>query len=460
MNQLGPANLPDTIRSRVRKGLGGQAFGQGVGLLVQFLSVPIFLQFWGVQLYGEWLVLFAVPAYVVLSDLGFTTATTHDMTMLAARGDIDDALASFQTTWLIITAASLVVSAGLLAGGWLVPIVAWFNFSALDDTTALLVFALLLGQVVMSLQTNMVASALTAVGAYGMSTFLGGLARLLGFVLMVAAIVAGLDPVAAAAGLALGQTLGFAIAWLRARAVIDWLEYGVARVNRRTARRLFGPSVGFSAFVVGNVLAIQAPVIVLSAITGPGVVPIFTTLRTLTRACLMIGSSLFAIVRPEISMAFGKRDTALVRRLHARAVQFGVWLSALTVVALLAAGDWFVELWTVGKIAVEQPLFALLIAAMVVTTMWTASGTVLYATNRNKAFAAVYMVAAAASIALAAALAGRYAADGVALAMLAGELVTLAFVLVRALPFIEETVGGLVGVIWRPPVDALRLLRP
>ena len=71
------------ITPRLRRGLGGQAFSQIVSFSIQIGSVPLFLHFWGTGLYGEWLVLAAFPAYLVISDLGFTTATSNEVTMSA-----------------------------------------------------------------------------------------------------------------------------------------------------------------------------------------------------------------------------------------------------------------------------------------------------------------------------------------------------------------------------------------
>ncbi len=35
---------------------------------IQLVSVPVFLHFWGPKLYGEWLVLSAIPVYLGFTD--------------------------------------------------------------------------------------------------------------------------------------------------------------------------------------------------------------------------------------------------------------------------------------------------------------------------------------------------------------------------------------------------------
>jgi hypothetical protein len=71
---------------------------------IQFVQVPVFLHFWSVPLYGEWLVLNSIPTYLATSNSGFGTVAGNDMTMLVAGGDRDSALRVFQSCWWLIVA--------------------------------------------------------------------------------------------------------------------------------------------------------------------------------------------------------------------------------------------------------------------------------------------------------------------------------------------------------------------
>ena len=51
-------------RERLLKNLGASALGQVVNTAVLVLGIPVFLRLWGKHLYGEWLLLSAIPAYL------------------------------------------------------------------------------------------------------------------------------------------------------------------------------------------------------------------------------------------------------------------------------------------------------------------------------------------------------------------------------------------------------------
>ena len=352
------------------------------------------------------------------------------------------------------------VAVAVLAGiaAVFVPVSSIFSFEYLDPVTTTLVLTLLLAQVLITVQLNLLSGGLVCVGAYGEASALDGATRLSAFALMAAAVVAGLGPVWAAAGLAVGTAIGFVAMWLRVRARAAWLGYGFGEARLAVARRLLLPSLGFTGFVAGNALAIQGPVIVIGALLGPAATPVYVTLRMLVRAVLTALTSVFAIVRPEIAMAHGASDGVMVRRLHRRAVQFALWLGGLAVTALLVLGAPVVEAWTGGKVVLAQPLFALLLAGMMAGALWQASATVLYATNRSHLVAPVYVSAAATALLLGAFLAGLFGLDGVAAAACVGEIVVAIWVVARTLPAVGDRPVAFLLSIGVPPLDVWRIL--
>jgi hypothetical protein len=88
---------------RILRGIGANFAGNGVTALIQIVSVPVFLSAWGVRAYGEWMVLSALPTYVALSDLSFSSVAGNSMVMLRAQGKHDEAVALGRQVWSIVT---------------------------------------------------------------------------------------------------------------------------------------------------------------------------------------------------------------------------------------------------------------------------------------------------------------------------------------------------------------------
>lgn len=451
--------MTGTLQARLRRGLGGQAFSQAVAFAIQIGSVPLYLGFWGTSLFGEWLVLAAFPAYLVISDLGFTTATSNEVTMRVSRGDVGGALGAFQTTWAFVTVISVLVAALLVGGALLSPIAEWFAFTRLTDTGAALVLALLLFQVLVNIQTGLAAAGLISAGQYGLHAFLTALTRLVAFLVVIVVLVLGQGPVVVAAVMAGVECLGFVTVLAFARHHSAWLHHGFSRVSGQVFRRLATPSIGFAGFVLGNAISVQGPIIVIGAILGPTAVAIFATLRILARAVVMFANVVFATLRPEIAIAYGRDDLDLMRRLNTRAIQFALWLSVAAFAGLMVLGPWIVDIWTVGRIAVQQPLFAFLVLGGVGTLMWTGTATALYATNNSKEISAIYVISMAAGLAIAAVAAYGTSLSGAAMVLALAEFCAFVLILMRSQVFLDQPYTTLLRGVLRPPTDALKLFR-
>ena len=217
--------------------------------------------------------------------------------------------------------------------------------------------------------------------------------------------------------------------------------------------------MGFAGQAAGNAFCIQGPILVVGAVLGPAAVAVFSTLRVLARAPVMFSNIVFATLRSEIAIAHGQRKGGHVRRLNPHAVRFALWFAVTGFAALLLLGPWIVELWTGGRIAVRQPLFAWLLAAGVATQLWTSAACALHATNRSQAIAAIYVLVAGAALAVTVVAGAHAGSDGVAAVLAVAEFAVFALVLRRTLAFLDQRFADLLRDVLRPPRDALDLLR-
>lgn len=454
--------MTSEVSRRILRGLGGKAFGQAAAILTRLAEVPLFLHFWGPQLYGEWLIIAALPTYLAMSDLGFAGAANRDMAMAVARGDRRAALSSFQSSSILI----LLLSAGL-AGLFVVamamlPVAATFDLASVDRGTFLATIAILSAQIVFSSQTLLLFGGYYAEGRYPLGYMLLALIQYAQLAFLVAALAldAGILGVACAMGLA--QALGC----LMMRGVLartaPWLRYGLGEASRATARRLLAPAVAGMAFPFGQAMSYQGVRLVIGYVLGPAAVAVFVTHRQLARMVSLVGS----MVQPfqaELSAAYGAGDSDGFRRLSRRAFQIFGWAIIGCGLLILPVGAMLFEDWTRGAIDFEPALLGLLLIASAVEALWWIALSPLSATNRHVSIAGGYALV---SIALAPlCYVGLQAAGlgGAAGAILAAEALMLALVLVGAMRITRDDFGPWLSFVARPPVDllaAVGALRP
>src|ERR1700722_14314921 len=109
--------MDSSTKRRLMLGFLVNWVGRLASTIIQLVQVPVFLHFWSVPLYGEWMIVNSVPAYLSFSNIGFGSVSGNEMTMLVARDDRASALRVFQSCWwlisIICTVAIILLSGSL-----------------------------------------------------------------------------------------------------------------------------------------------------------------------------------------------------------------------------------------------------------------------------------------------------------------------------------------------------------
>jgi O-antigen/teichoic acid export membrane protein len=437
------------IRRRILAGLGAGGSAQFVNVLIQLVSVPLFLGHWGVQLYGEWLVLSTIPAYLAMSDLGFSSVAGNKIGMQLGAQDLSGARTTFQSAWALVTLASL-AAACCAIGVCLLPVSDFLNIqltSPENVTRSLILFACTAST---TLQTSLFAATLRASGANALSIWLGTSSRILEITLTAAALMFGAGLVAVAATILGARVVCLGITALITSRRLVWLQLGLRQCEWSLVRTLLRPSIAFLSFPMGNALKNQGMLAVVAATLGPSAVVTYSTARTVINSVQQAMGIVNASVWPEISRAVGSGDIYLARKIHRIACKFSLWISFGFLGGLALVGPHIVLLWTHGRVRVDASFFDAMLMTMLVSTFWFTSSVALMATNKHTTIALQFVGCSMLSLGFAFYFVGDWGLLGVAMGSWIAELIMVMCVLRASLAFLEDTVCGYCGYVLNP----------
>jgi len=438
------------------KGTGAQIFGQAVLIFIRLAEVPLLLTFWGAQLYGEWLMLAAIPSYLVIGDVGFARAACRDMTMKSGAGDRQGALAVYQSTWLLLLTVSLV--ALLLAYGFaeLVPLDKWLGFSVISTRDTKIVFLILVVYVVVGFQGGLLTGGFWVSGKYPAGMVLGGVIVLLEFLGLGLVVILGCGPVKAAMGYLGGRVLGIGLMWIGQRKATPWLHHGFKQASIDELKRLTVPAFASLAFPLGDALNVQGIRLVVGLALGPAAVAVFTPLRTLSNLAAQPRAVITRMIEPELALAYGSEDKSLFQRLFSKSCQLAIWGCLLATLLVGVAAHWVFPTWTSGKVIMHWPTFILLLAGVLINSVWYTALMIPYATNRHERIAVFYSLIYGAGAFVMGYLGARiFGLSGAALALMLVEILMAIVVIRVALKMAHMEKGHWMRACLRPPFNRL-----
>ncbi len=431
---------------RIARGLAANIGGMGVTLIIQLVSVPVFLAAWGVPTYGEWLVLSAVPTYVALSDLSFSSVAGNSMVMLEAAGKHQDAVMLGRRLWSIVTVMTGIVVLAAVAIA-LAFSGALGSGAAIPASEAQTVLVALFLQVAVGNQYGVLDAWYRAGGRYPLSATLRQLGRLFEFGALMGAVLLGAGPGAAAIAFLAGSVAGFGVSWVVLRRAVTWAVFRPERLHLQTFRDLLVPGVAYMAFPIGNALSIQGMTIVVGTNLGVAAVVVFATTRTVTRVALQAMGALGNSIWPELSRTVGGGHLDEARVILRRATQLAIAASLSLVVGLAVFAPAMIRWWTHGAVEPPKDLLYPLLLVVVCNTFWHTVFLVLLATNRHKRVAAVYLLGTATALLGAVPLTAVFGLTGAAISLLVIDVAMAGVVLPSSLQVTGDSPGAFVRAL-------------
>lgn len=427
-----------TIRGRIGRALGAGAFGQAVTVLVQLASIPLFLRYWGIERYGEWLILSAIPSYLALSDLGFGSAAANEMTMAAGAGNRERVITTYQSTWALLGVIFILLLVLVPAIALIASQSPWLGIHTMPDSEVFWVVLLLGGSVAASLAGGIISAVYRSEGRFATGMVYSNLLRLAEFAVTATALAAGWNAVGLAATILGTRCLGMATIHGCALRFAPWSRVSLQHAQRARIRALARPALSFMAFPVGNAINLQGFSLLVGTQLGSAPLVTFTTMRTISRVASQAMNLINTSVWPELSRAFGRQDVTAARELHRRAVQASLALAVGALGVLAIGGSDLLRVWTHGKVTLDVAAYRFLLAAMAINALWFTSSVVSVSVNQHQRMALVYVAFSGMALLLAVPLAQGYGLAGAAAATLVIELGMALFVLPSSLVLTED----------------------
>jgi O-antigen/teichoic acid export membrane protein len=377
-------------KSRVAAGVAAHLYSQGVTIVTQLATLPIFLARWSTEQYGQWIMLSAIPIYLTVADFGIATAGGNMMSMHKARGEIAEMNRVFHSSIFII-----IVMVPLLAVSTVTPLLIFGFGLNLDQRVAL---AALILSSLLSVACGLFDCAYRPFGKYPKVTWLLSTTRVVDWIGTIGGIYIGGSLSSAAIGVLCGRVFSCIALFLFALKDVPELQWNLKQADGKLIKHLIRSGIGFLSFPIGNMLTLQGMVVLVGAQLGGGAVALFNTSRTLTRLLAQLAILTGKSMAPEISSLYGAgkepEGDILIKQL--------LWtilpLTLVGGIALEFLGPMIIDHWSRGKLVFDRAIFTWLVAGAICAGYWQIRSTKLTATNRHSLLATMFLIVSAGAL--------------------------------------------------------------
>ncbi|WP_068858265.1 lipopolysaccharide biosynthesis protein [Perlucidibaca aquatica] len=366
--------------SRIKKIFFAVFLGKGLMAGRQLLLVPVFLSAWGVDYYGKWLVLSALPTFLSMSNLGVGTSANIAIAIEASAQRKDNAERIFLTSqWMILAVAFLTILFLLI----FMQLTGWGDEENQLEHARLILIFLLVGVFV-----QMLASPIfgwwTSIGKPEISY------RMLN-TLSIASIAISIF-IPSVGGSALDLSIGMLICnivWLayvnvRTYRALEWSlkVYSRQLFDFSLSKKLLQTGLGHQLTPLWQGVFFQGSIIMAGSMLGPSGAALWGTLRIVIRSGNQVLELVSQTLWTEFQALYARKDVAALRRMHRLGLLISLALSSLVALFLATCGPFLFDFWTGGKFVVDNTSWFALICSLIPFSLWWLSSEMLRAVNR------------------------------------------------------------------------------
>jgi O-antigen/teichoic acid export membrane protein len=412
------------VETRAAKAALASALSMGLSVVLQLVSVPVCLNYWGQQTYGLWLALAALTSLFRTLDSGFAAYVGNEINLQYHREPeaMRRTLASALWGALIVSAIELLGGAAIIFSGALALLLGVPEDAAREGSAGLAFAVLLIGYIVSTAPyLGVVNKLLVPAGMLHQATWWYMGLQIAQSAALVAAAAFKLslpDAAVLSAGAMAATHLGSAIYIARKLpAFLPWWSRPSWSVGVRDLLR--------STVMVGATLLSQAGasgmVMLVSGSFGAAALPAFTTVRTLASLWTTLCQVLTAPLLPDVVRYHAQREPAkLVAMFETH------WLIAngvlnLSLLVALPFIDFAYHTWTSGKVALDPAFLCTMLLATVLATPGSLIVVYLVGINDLRAITMLYAVRGLAPLAAGLALMPWLGLGGAGAAVAIGE---------------------------------------
>ncbi len=433
-------------RKRLRAMLNGVVTSLGnrlISVLVGFISVPLTLNYLGLERYGAWIAIGAILAWVALSDLGLGNGLTNAVTTDAAR-DRPDLVRMHVSNFVFLTGLLGMAAAAILASLW-----QWIDwksvFGIVDPAAAREVrFSVAIALAIFFLRMPLAVAnrVLIAYQKGHIGNYWGASANLLSLVALITVTQTkgGLPLlVLAVSGITLVVELA-SMVWLFGFHQPE-LRPGRRQIDRRGFGEIMKIGGQFFLIQIMALVTFQTDVLVIAHFLGSTSVPVYNLTYQLFNYAILPQALLFPYLWVAYNEAITRGDIGWVRRALKWSLAGGLAWSAIAAIGLIAIAKPFIAWWA-GPQVVPTTGLVLVMAVWVIINAATNSMACLLAAASHLRYQLIYTAFATVSnLVLSVILVGRMGPTGVIAATVISYIVFICGPVVVDVNFLVKRLG-------------------
>jgi O-antigen/teichoic acid export membrane protein len=388
-----------SVYRSIVKNLAANSFGMGVSFLSQIAMVPLFITFWGVGKYADWILITALSSFFAMTDMGLNRASNNEFVIKYHQKDYDTC-SKLQTNaflFVLLVFGIFILISVLISTIWgFKEILGVENFSEKETSVA---FILLLCEVFAMMYGRVYHGIFRATSRTHIVIVVDNLIRMGELIILFCGIYFKMDIISMLTLYLLPSLAGILFKHFISRKTFA-SGLLLSNFDRDVFKGIVKPALAFMLFPLGQAVSSQGMVFIVNILLGGTVLVAFTTTRTLVNFLRQVVNMLSTSINPEICAAYGRRDFQTILKLYNRSLVITFVTTIVCITILLFSGKFIYTEWTKNAIIFNDVFFTGMLFVLLISCLSGLASVIPLSTNTHVRFTTAFILSQVAGVLL------------------------------------------------------------
>lgn len=380
-----------SLYKSILKNFAANTFGMGVNFLSQIAMVPLFISFWGVDKYADWILITALSTIFMMSDMGLNRASNNEFVIRFHKKDYVTC-SKLQTNgflFILFVYTFFLLISLIVSTFWGFKVILGVKQFTEQETS--IGFILLLTDVFVIMYGRVYHGIFRATSRTHVVIVADNLSRLGSLIVMFFGIYLGMNIITMLILFILPDLFGVFYKHFSSRKSFD-SGLSLSNFDRGVFKSIVKPSLAFMLFPLGQTVSSQGMVFVVNILLGGTVLVAFTTTRTLVNFLRQVVNMLSTSINPEICAAYGRNDFKTILNLYNRSLVITFVTTIGCIIFLLITGKYIYNEWTKHAILFNYGFFVGMLFVLMISCLTGLSSVIPLSTNTHVRFTTAFLL--------------------------------------------------------------------
>ncbi len=357
----------------------------------QLVSVPIFLKYWGTDLYGQWIVLTSISAYFSIADFGLGTACSNEFIFEYVKNHFEKCRQIFVTNLFFTIGVFIAFFTLIYLLNLFLDFKSILNITRFSSKELFFGITATLTHVFLGMISGLYNIIYRARQNYSKAVMLDNYVRFFEFLSILFGVAFELNLITILFILLFPRLV---IVFYKRQKTSNVFHVPIAIKYFRLSilKRLLYPSFGFLTFPLGDAIQVQGITFLINSFLGSSYVVIFNTARTLFN---FLKSGLVLIkmsVWPELAFSAANNNIENTKKIYYHTLGLSFYVTIFSILFLLIFGEKIYLLWVTNESFYNRGLFNSFLVAIFFNTIWYTGSIMIFVLNKHFKLSLLYFI--------------------------------------------------------------------